>query len=407
MVAQRRDGGLHLPLVRRAPAPEARDGRDPRLRRADARRAHARARGAHPGDGQGARRALRRRRGAVATTRGRCSTRTSGSPRATGSTASSSTCPATERVPTQGRSRGGCSTACASTPRTSARRPSSTASRTCSRAATAPQRQLVVYEANHDLARGHGARSSRRRPDALDARPAWPGAVRPMIGRAWPQPRPLRRLQELRLRGQPVHHRVPVLRHAAAQARAEDRARRARSPSRPAASATRARRMPRLRALGRLRPEIPGIRGRSTRARGDDRLVALALFGYRSDRAAAFADSSTSRSSATVDGEWWRVATAPFLDQQPLVRSRRGARDRRVRLAARAPPRSARASLLLFALGGVGGVAAPTRSADDPARRARRATARRSALLVRLGRARPAAPRARRGRRGRPARRRP
>ena len=36
------DGGLHLPLVRRPPAPELRDGRDPRDGRADAGRAHAR-----------------------------------------------------------------------------------------------------------------------------------------------------------------------------------------------------------------------------------------------------------------------------------------------------------------------------------------------------------------------------
>ena len=55
----RRDRGLHVPLVRRAPAPELRHRRDPRDGRADAGRAHAGARGAHPGDGQGAGRALR------------------------------------------------------------------------------------------------------------------------------------------------------------------------------------------------------------------------------------------------------------------------------------------------------------------------------------------------------------
>ena len=90
---QRRDGGLHLPLVRRAAASAAGDRRDPRLRQPDADRAHARARRADPGDGQGAVRALRRRRGARPTTRGRCSTRTSGSPRGTGWTPRSSTCP--------------------------------------------------------------------------------------------------------------------------------------------------------------------------------------------------------------------------------------------------------------------------------------------------------------------------
>ena len=42
MVDSRRDRGLHLPLVRRPPAPELRHGRDPRDGRPDARRAHAR-----------------------------------------------------------------------------------------------------------------------------------------------------------------------------------------------------------------------------------------------------------------------------------------------------------------------------------------------------------------------------
>ena len=40
--SSRADRGLHLPLVRRPPAPELRHGRDPRDGRADARRAHAR-----------------------------------------------------------------------------------------------------------------------------------------------------------------------------------------------------------------------------------------------------------------------------------------------------------------------------------------------------------------------------
>ena len=55
--------------------------------------------GADPGDGQGARRALRRRQAARATTRTRCSTRTSGSPPGTGWRASSSTCPSARPVP--------------------------------------------------------------------------------------------------------------------------------------------------------------------------------------------------------------------------------------------------------------------------------------------------------------------
>ena len=126
------------------PHPKLRHGRDPRVRRADARRAHARARRAHPGDGQGAGRALRRGRAALATTRGRCSTRTSGSPRATGSTASSSTCPTDERVADEGARAARCSTACASTPQDLG--------------------SADELEAIEDLlARGNGARRQRRR----------------------------------------------------------------------------------------------------------------------------------------------------------------------------------------------------------------------------------------------------
>ena len=54
-----RDGRPHLPLVRRPAASEVRHGRGPRDGRADPRRAHARPDRADPGDGQGARRALR------------------------------------------------------------------------------------------------------------------------------------------------------------------------------------------------------------------------------------------------------------------------------------------------------------------------------------------------------------
>ena len=71
MVDSRRDGGLHLPLVRRPPAPAASaPSRSASCDAPDARRAHARPRRADPGDGQGAVRALRLGRAAVATTRG-------------------------------------------------------------------------------------------------------------------------------------------------------------------------------------------------------------------------------------------------------------------------------------------------------------------------------------------------
>ena len=58
--------------------------------------------GADPGDGQGARRALRGGQAARRATRTRCSTRTSGWPRATGSRASSSTCPSARARADQG-----------------------------------------------------------------------------------------------------------------------------------------------------------------------------------------------------------------------------------------------------------------------------------------------------------------
>ena len=105
MVDSRRDGGLHLPLVRRPAAPALRHGRGPRVRLADARGAHARARRARPGDGQGALRALRLRRARSAPIPGRCSTRTSGWPPATASTASSSTCPPASASATQALAR--------------------------------------------------------------------------------------------------------------------------------------------------------------------------------------------------------------------------------------------------------------------------------------------------------------
>ena len=60
------DPRLHLPLVRRPPPPELRHGRDAGDGLPDARGAHARDRRADPGDGQGAGRALRRGQVAVA-----------------------------------------------------------------------------------------------------------------------------------------------------------------------------------------------------------------------------------------------------------------------------------------------------------------------------------------------------
>ena len=96
------------------------------------------------------RRALRRRAGADATTRTRCSTRTSGSPRAMAWRASSSTCPA----PSGSRPvswPAASTTACASTRRTSAPPPSSRAIVDLLEHGNGAARQVVVYEANHDF----------------------------------------------------------------------------------------------------------------------------------------------------------------------------------------------------------------------------------------------------------------
>ena len=66
MIEAQGDRGLHLPVARRAPAPELRHGRGPGDGLPDPHRAHARAGGARPGAGQGALRALRRRQAALA-----------------------------------------------------------------------------------------------------------------------------------------------------------------------------------------------------------------------------------------------------------------------------------------------------------------------------------------------------
>ena len=88
-------------------------------------------------------------------------------------------------------------------------------------------RQRVVYEANHDYAevmREIVEATSRRVESNVHGQ----------------RPGPVRRLQEVRLGGVPVHHRVPVLRHAAAQAGAEARARRGPEGAEGAAAAAHA-----------------------------------------------------------------------------------------------------------------------------------------------------------------------
>ena len=344
-------------------------------------------------------------RAALATTRGRCSTRTSGWRRATASTASSSTCRRASACATQDARARGCSTACASTPRTSARRPSSTGSRTCSTRGNGAARQLVVYEANHDLREvmaeivdGDGRLTrvtpirDRRRAVALGGRSRHGGA------------RSLRRLQELRVRGQPVHHRVPVLRHAAAQAGAEDRARRDAEPSRarprgPRRSAA----APRLGRCGRARSRASAPTRRAGRTRRSRSSVAVALrLPARWRRSpTARRRASSARSTASGGGSpRRRSSTTTSGTSSPRV-----ARDRALRLAARAPPRPARRRCVLFVARRRRRRSRVAAALDDDRRSPSAATAPRSALLAAWAVPDLLRRRARRGRRRRPARR--
>ena len=189
-------------------------------------------------------------------------------------------------------------------------------------------------------ARGRAARSSRRpspegRPRRSVAR--W-RCLRRVPRDVRVAARPLRRLQELRVRGQPVRHRVPVLRAAGAQARAEDRSQAGRrSPSASAAPRAKPPSLPRLR-----RDEIPGI-APDTRPYATGSLIIIAL--------AAWVTVATSHRDAVgprgrllrpVSGEWWRVVATPFAPQQRRLPVRRAGGGRHLRHAARAPLRLAR-----------------------------------------------------------------
>ena len=205
---------------------------------------------------------------------------------------------------------------------------------------------------------------------------------------------PLRRLQELRLRGQSVHHGVPVLRHAPAQARAEDRARR--HGLRAEAQEAEARGAPR----GAARRERADVRaGARLAAVGDaDARPAVAV---RLPAAVGGRARPTSRSPGRSTAEWWRVVTSPFVYGSAWYELAARPRDRHLRLAARAPPRPVRV------LGDVLPLRRGRHRADggdrpEPARPRRQR--RRAGAPVRLGRARPPRAGARGGLRRRPAR---
>ena len=332
-----RHGGLHVPLVRRPAPSEARHGRDAGLRQPDARGAHARPRRADPGDGPGAGRAPRRR------------------PEPVGLPVADARREQVARRPPRARRRArrpahrrarrrparwpaGWWTACAGTPRIWARPAELEGIEDLLSRGNGASRQVVVYEANHDLrevmaeivAATVAVGSAR-----TGARP-----LRPIIGVHGPSARPVRRVQEVRGGGQPVHHRVPVLRHPAAQAGAEDRARRhgvragARAQAAPAAAATPA-------------------RGSAACAPARSPASAASAWPVRGPRscwrrsrssAALRSRSSTVSTSAVVgpvDGEWWRLAVSPFVYGDVWYQLAAVAGDRRLRLAAGAPPRPA------------------------------------------------------------------
>ena len=184
--------------------------------------------------------------------RTRCSTRTSGSPRATGSRASSSTCRSAPACPPRS-SRGGSTTACSEHAQDLG---AADELEGVARPAGARQRGLPAAQGLRGEPRLQRAFAGHRgRLRALVRQIRRDGALRrrrldvPHVER----PGPLPRLQELWRRGVSVHHGVPVLRHADPEARAQARSRRrARAPRK------RARSRPQL---PRLRPgEIPGIR---------------------------------------------------------------------------------------------------------------------------------------------------
>ena len=169
MVRSARDRGLHLPLVRRAPASQLRDRRDAGDGLPDAARAHAR-------------RSPRwsRRWSRSSAEHFDAGEKLSRYPYEMldenkwlaarhGLDGELVDLPSRERVP-PGTSRGGCWTACAGTPRTSARPTSWTASRTCSTGAPAARARCVVYEANHDLREVVGEIVEKTSPSVLGRR---------------------------------------------------------------------------------------------------------------------------------------------------------------------------------------------------------------------------------------------
>ena len=290
--------GLHVPLVRRPPAPELRHGRDPRDGRADPRRAHARR------SPRSSRRWSRSSREhfdageqlARLPVRDARREQVAGRPPRARRRARRPARRATASPP--GSSRGACSTGCASTPQDLGSGDELDGSTTCSSAGNGADRQRVVYEANHDLREVDGARSSAAtgtRSDAALRRAGGPSPSAESPRWAHGRARPLRRLQELRLGGQPVHHRVPVLRpRGCASARRSSSAagarRRAAKPRAPRGA----------RAAATLRParSAASARGRGAACATIALVAARRWSSSLASIAAAIASRTSARSSA-------------------------------------------------------------------------------------------------------------
>ena len=341
-------------------------------------------------------RALRGRQAAVAATRSRCSTRTSGSPPGTASTASSSTCPHSDARPDPGA-------------RAPAARPDARAlpgPRLARRArggrgpARARQRRRAAgrrLRGQPRPARGDGR--DRRRDGRLNRVRArlrngpWQRALQSV--REHRRPGSLRDLQELRVRGEPVHHRMPVLRQPAAQAGAEARPRRPgrrEAPAPPAAAPVAAAPAPRRdpRDPGRVaavRDDRAGRRSASSAACcGAPRLIDL-------DRLAVVGKPGLALVAA--------AHRAVHLQQHRLRVRRRSARSPCTAGCSSAGTARSRCSRC-SCVGGVGGIAATAAVVPVPGRDRRQR--RRAGDARRLGDPGSARAARRRGDRGRPAR---
>ena len=364
----RRDRGLHLPLVRRAPASRTSGPSRSACMDSQTRVEHTLGLAAliqamvkelceHYEAGEAA----------LATTRTRCSTRTSGSPRATGSTASSSTCPPSERVATEALARRLCDRLREHAAGPRARRPSWRARRP----ARARQRRRAPgrgLRGQPRSARGRGARScdGDGAPDE-SAQPAEPGpGARPRYSNV-DVPRP-DLFVVCKNCGSEVSPYVTECPYCGTRLRKRA----------PKIDTRRARRGTRRACAASGPPLRPPAAGRDPR---DPRRVAAGWATIALRRAVALSPcwrgrpvSSARRRRLSLGCHRRRARgaalTAPFLYENGRLRVRRAGRDRRssAGCSSAATGRVAVAARSSCACGGAGGVAleAPSPCEDAP-----------------------------------------